>query len=129
LWRWSTTELEAFWAALWEFSSIIAHSRYERVLDPRVMPGARWFSGATLNYAEHVLAKTQRQLSAGPRTALIASDASVPYRTTARAVAAYDGDHVARTLEEDLRTQGAPLVYRMDRASCHRVPQVRGETT
>jgi acetoacetyl-CoA synthetase len=39
LWRWSTTELEAFWAALWEFSPVIAHSPYERVLDRRVMPG------------------------------------------------------------------------------------------
>src|SRR5713226_10576123 len=70
LWRWSTTEIEAFWAALWEFSSIIAHSPYERVLDRRVMPGARWFEGATLNYAEHVLAKAQRP-TAGDASAIV----------------------------------------------------------
>ncbi len=60
LWRWSTTDLEAFWGALWEFSRVITHSPYERVLDRRVMPGARWFEGATLNYAEHSLAQAQR---------------------------------------------------------------------
>ena len=60
LWRWSTTDLEAFWAAIWEFSGVIAHSPWQRVLDRRAMPGARWFEGATLNYAEHSLAKAQR---------------------------------------------------------------------
>ncbi len=59
LWRWSTTELEAFWEALWQFSAVIAHSPYQRVLERRGMPGARWFSGATLNYAEHLLARAQ----------------------------------------------------------------------
>jgi acetoacetyl-CoA synthetase len=59
LWRWSTTELEAFWEALWQFTGVIAHSPYERALDRRAMPGARWFSGATLNYAEHLLARAQ----------------------------------------------------------------------
>src|ERR1700682_5654103 len=65
LWRWSTTELEAFWAALWQFSSVIAHSPYQRVLDRRVMPGARWFPGATLNYAEHSLARARHPAAAG----------------------------------------------------------------
>src|SRR5258708_7676660 len=59
LWRWSTTELEAFWEALWQFSAVIAHSPYQRVLERRGMPGARWSSGATLNYAEHLLARAQ----------------------------------------------------------------------
>ena len=64
LWRWSVSDLEAFWGALWEFSRVIAHSPYERVLDGRVMPGARWFPGATLNYAEHSLAKAQLSTAA-----------------------------------------------------------------
>jgi hypothetical protein len=78
-----------------------------------------------LRVAQPGVMRSIDQIYVGQRTALIASDASVPYRTTARVVAAYDGEHVARTLEEDLRTHGTPLVYRMDRASCHRVPQVR----
>ena len=55
LWHWSVTELEQFWAALWEFFGVRAHKRYERVLSSREMPGATWFEGAQLNYAEHAL--------------------------------------------------------------------------
>src|SRR5215470_2111050 len=55
LWRWSVSDLEGFWSSLWEFFEIRAHSPYERVLSSREMPGAHWFEGATLNYAEHLL--------------------------------------------------------------------------
>ncbi len=55
LWHWSVTELEQFWAALWEFFGVRSHKRYERVLSSREMPGATWFEGAQLNYAEHAL--------------------------------------------------------------------------
>src|SRR5690348_12502007 len=54
LWRWSTTEIEAFWASLWDSLAIQASRPPERVLAARVMPGARWFEGAELNYTEHV---------------------------------------------------------------------------
>jgi len=54
LWRWSTTEVEAFWESLWEFFDVQASEPYERVLGSRAMPGAEWFPGARLNYAEHV---------------------------------------------------------------------------
>ncbi|OGL18726.1 MAG: acetoacetate--CoA ligase [Candidatus Rokubacteria bacterium RIFCSPLOWO2_12_FULL_71_22] len=53
LWQWSVTEIEAFWASLWEYFAIAASAPYTRVLDARTMPGARWFEGARLNYAEH----------------------------------------------------------------------------
>ncbi|MGD9943638.1 MAG: acetoacetate--CoA ligase [Burkholderiaceae bacterium] len=56
LWRWSVDELEAFWAAFHDWSGVIAHSPYRQVLAERKMPGARWFEGETLNYAEHLLA-------------------------------------------------------------------------
>ena len=53
LWRWSVEHLEDFWASLWEFFEIRASAPYARVLDERKMPGAKWFEGARLNYAEH----------------------------------------------------------------------------
>ena len=56
LWQWSVTELGAFWRSVWDFCGVIAHRPYERVIDRQVMPGAKWFEGATLNYAEHSLA-------------------------------------------------------------------------
>ncbi|HEY8538286.1 MAG TPA: AMP-binding protein, partial [Steroidobacteraceae bacterium] len=55
LWEWSVTEIEAFWASIWEFGEVISHAPYARVLDGRHMPGAKWFEGARLNYAEHSL--------------------------------------------------------------------------
>ena len=59
LWRWSVADLEGFWAALWDFFGVRAHAPYERVLSARSMPGARWFEGARLNYAEHMLGATR----------------------------------------------------------------------
>lgn len=55
LWRWSVEELEAFWGSIWQFFDIKASQPYETVLADRSMPGARWFPGARLNYAEHAL--------------------------------------------------------------------------
>ncbi len=56
LWRWSVDELEAFWASVWDFCEVRASAPYEQVLAERRMPGARWFAGARLNYAENLLA-------------------------------------------------------------------------
>jgi acetoacetyl-CoA synthetase len=55
LWQWSVSELESFWGAAWEFFGIRAHSPYEQVLSGHELPGAKWFTGARLNYAEHAL--------------------------------------------------------------------------
>jgi acetoacetyl-CoA synthetase len=55
--QWSVRELERFWAAIWEFCGVRATRPYERVLSSRQMPGARWFEGAELNYAENMLAR------------------------------------------------------------------------
>jgi acetoacetyl-CoA synthetase len=55
LFRWSVDDLEGFWAAIWDFFEVRARTPYERVLSERVMPGARWFEGARLNYAEHAV--------------------------------------------------------------------------
>ncbi len=53
LWRWSVTEVEAFWAAVWEWCDVIGG--YDHVLSSRRMPGGRWFEGAQLSYTEHAL--------------------------------------------------------------------------
>jgi len=55
LWRWSVDDVEDFWASIWEFFGLRSSRPYERVLDSRRMPGARWFEGAELNYAENML--------------------------------------------------------------------------
>jgi acetoacetyl-CoA synthetase len=54
LWRWSVDELEAFWESIWEFFDVQASEPYERVLGSHAMPGAEWFAGARLSFAEHL---------------------------------------------------------------------------
>ncbi|MFI6577380.1 acetoacetate--CoA ligase [Nocardiopsis sp. NPDC050513] len=54
LWRWSVTDVEDFWAAIWEFYGVRSETPYDTVLPERTMPGARWFPGVTLNYARHI---------------------------------------------------------------------------
>ncbi|RKN28010.1 acetoacetate--CoA ligase [Micromonospora musae] len=55
LWRWSVTDLDAFWRSIWDHFEVVAHTPPTATLTGRGMPGARWFPGATLNYAENVL--------------------------------------------------------------------------
>jgi acetoacetyl-CoA synthetase len=52
LWRWSVEDLEGFWAAIWERFDV--GGGYDRVLADASMPGAVWFPGASLNYAERL---------------------------------------------------------------------------
>jgi acetoacetyl-CoA synthetase len=54
LWEWSVAELEEFWASIWDFFEVEASAPYSQVLAERVMPGASWFEGAELNYAQHI---------------------------------------------------------------------------
>jgi acetoacetyl-CoA synthetase len=54
LWKWSVEEPDEFWAALWDLFEIKASKPYDEVMGKREMPGAEWFPGAELNYAEHV---------------------------------------------------------------------------
>jgi acetoacetyl-CoA synthetase len=55
LWAWSTTEIEEFWQAIWDFFRVEASTPPEAVLHSREMPGTQWFPGAKLNYARHML--------------------------------------------------------------------------
>jgi acetoacetyl-CoA synthetase len=59
LWRWSVSDLEGFWSALWDYFDIRSDTPYARVLDRRTMPGAHWFEGSRVNYAEHLLRREQ----------------------------------------------------------------------
>jgi acetoacetyl-CoA synthetase len=54
LWEWSVTELEDFWSSIWDYFEVESPTPYSAVLAERKMPGARWFEGAELNYAQHL---------------------------------------------------------------------------
>ena len=55
LWRWSVDDLAGFWSSIWEFFAVKAHAPYTTVLASDAMPGAAWFPGARLNFAEHLI--------------------------------------------------------------------------
>jgi len=56
LYRWSVEDIPNFWSAIWEFCGVKASKNYEKVVDDVTrFPGAKWFIGARLNYAENIL--------------------------------------------------------------------------
>ncbi|MBA2765628.1 MAG: acetoacetate--CoA ligase [Solirubrobacterales bacterium] len=54
LWRWSVTDLDAFWRSIWDVFEVHGNPAPGRVLGDRSMPGAQWFPDTHLNFAEHV---------------------------------------------------------------------------
>jgi acetoacetyl-CoA synthetase len=54
LWRWSVTDLDAFWQSVWDYFDLQSPTPHTAVLARNVMPGAEWFPGAQVNYAQQV---------------------------------------------------------------------------
>jgi len=65
LWRWSVDDLPAFWGSIWDFFGIQSPTPHECVLREPVMPGAVWFPGAQLNYAQHLFSHAEASHAAG----------------------------------------------------------------
>src|SRR5579859_7937855 len=55
MYRWSVTDLPAFWSSIWDYFKVVGRRDDNEVLSGEVMPGMHWFPGAHLNYAEHAL--------------------------------------------------------------------------
>ena len=56
LYKWSVTDTPGFWNEFWEFSDIKSSSKATEILvNPEAMPGAEWFKGSRLNFAENLL--------------------------------------------------------------------------
>ena len=62
LWRWSTDDMEGFWQSIWDYFGVIGEGQRQPAIASREMPGAQWFPGMSLNYAENLFrnATTQR---------------------------------------------------------------------
>ncbi|KLR57313.1 acetoacetate--CoA ligase [Diaphorobacter sp. J5-51] len=65
LWRWSTTDLDAFWQSVWDYFDLQSPTPHRAVLAKNVMPGAQWFPGAQVNYARQVLRHVNAAQAAG----------------------------------------------------------------
>jgi acetoacetyl-CoA synthetase len=87
--KWSVTDLAGFWSSVWEYFDVLADPSYDRPLGKAHMPGAEWFPGARLNYAENLL----RFTGGGDRVVAIARSQTRP---PAELTAAQLRDQVAR---------------------------------
>ncbi|MEJ5992160.1 acetoacetate--CoA ligase [Ramlibacter sp. PS3R-8] len=65
LWEWSVRDLEAFWQSIWDYYEMQSPTPHRQVLAQEVMPGARWFEGAQVNYARQVFRHVQPAHAAG----------------------------------------------------------------
>ena len=65
MWRWSVTDIEAFWQSAWDYLELQSPTPHTAVLERNTMPGARWFPGAKVNYAQQVLRHVDAAHAAG----------------------------------------------------------------
>lgn len=65
LWRWSTSDLDAFWQSIWDYFDLQSPTAHSAVLASNTMPGAQWFPGAQVNYVQQVLRHVQPAHAAG----------------------------------------------------------------
>jgi acetoacetyl-CoA synthetase len=103
LWRWSVSEIEAFWESLWDYFDV-GPKTYSAVLSSRKMPGARWFVGAEVNYAERILAPR------GARLAVIHRGEGGVRRTLSHAELVLSVARVRRGLERQGVARGDRVV-------------------
>lgn len=64
LWEWSTDNIAAFWESIWQYFEVRSYAPYHKVLNNNEMPGAKWFAGASLNYAEHLFRNSRGEETA-----------------------------------------------------------------
>jgi acetoacetyl-CoA synthetase len=56
LYNWSVEDIPEFWRAIWDFGEVISSAPSQKIVDDVLkMPGAKWFEGARLNFAENLL--------------------------------------------------------------------------
>ncbi|MCX7225437.1 MAG: acetoacetate--CoA ligase, partial [Burkholderiales bacterium] len=65
LWRWSTTDLDAFWQSIWDYFDLQSPTPHTQVCDGVAMPHTRWFTGAQMNYARQVMRHVAPAAAAG----------------------------------------------------------------
>jgi acetoacetyl-CoA synthetase len=65
LWRWSVTDLDAFWQSIWDYFALQSPTPHTAALATNKMPGAVWFPGANVNYAHQVLRHVEAASAAG----------------------------------------------------------------
>lgn len=97
LWQWSVDHLEDFWESIWQYFDIRSSTPYESVLDAHQMPGAKWFAGAHLNFAEQMF-RFHQEGADGDKPAIIARSELRPMTQMSWSELRRDVTAVANTL-------------------------------
>jgi acetoacetyl-CoA synthetase len=106
LWRWSVTDLDAYWQSIWDCYSVHSPTPHSAVLAENRMPGARWFPGAQLNYAQQVLRHAQPAHAAGFPAIVSHDERSLAAGEPARELAWPELQRQAAALALHLQAQG-----------------------
>jgi acetoacetyl-CoA synthetase len=96
LWQWSVTDLRGFWGSVWRYFDIQSPTPYQTELVAPLMPGARWFPGAQLNYTRQVLRHADVAQAAGHpaivfQSERLAAPVEIGWPDLRRQVAAFAG--------------------------------------
>jgi len=105
LWRWSTTDLRAFWQSIWDWHEVESPTPHETVLVEPVMPGARWFPGAQVNYARQVFRHADAAHAAG-HPAIVFQDETMREHGEVRELAWPDLRRHVASLAAELQAMG-----------------------
>ena len=74
LWRWSITDLDAFWRSIWDYFDIQSPTPYEAALVEDRLPGAVWFRGAQVNVAQQAMRHADASHAAGHPAMIFSSE-------------------------------------------------------
>jgi acetoacetyl-CoA synthetase len=105
LWRWSTTDLNAFWHSIWDYFDLQSPTPYQAALVENRMPGAQWFTGAQVNYVQQVFRHVEAAHAAGV-PALISHNERSLQSGTARELSWLELRRKVASLALHLQTQG-----------------------
>src|SRR5215510_9555167 len=82
--QWSVRDLDAYWQSIWDYFDLQSPTPHNAVLAQRKMPGAVWFPGSTVNYAQQVLRHVEAADAAGVPAIISSGEDGVLKETTWR---------------------------------------------
>ena len=106
LWRWSVTDLEGFWQSIWDYFKLQSPTPHSAVLANDRMPGARWFQGAQVNYAQQVFRHVDAAAAAGLPAIVSHGEASLASGRAAHALSWPELRRQVASLALHLKAQG-----------------------
>ena len=106
LWRWSTSDLDAYWQSIWDYFDLHSPTPHSAVLANSHMPGAVWFPGAQLNYVQQVFRHVDAAHAAGCNAIISHNEKSLEQHAAPRTLSWLELRQQVASLALHLRAQG-----------------------